>query len=175
MSAQTLEFHWGKHYSGYVDKLNGLIVGTEHEGQTTIEQIMLSSSCAIYNNSAQAWIHEFFFEQLSSTPKSQPQGALHEALVRDFGSVEKFITEFKGAASTLFGSGWVWLVADDRSNLSIATTQNAINPLSEMGLRPIMVLDVWEHAYYLDYQNRRPDFIDNFEKILDWNIIERRF
>ncbi len=175
MSQETLQYHWGKHYAGYVNNLNKLIEGTEFENYQNLEDIMLRSENAVYNNAAQAWNHQFFFEQFAQDPKLSPTGKLAEMIDREFGSYEKFVAKFTETATGLFGSGWVWLVADENQTLSIETTQNAINPATYQGLRPIMTLDVWEHAYYIDQRNNRAEYIKNFFLILDWNIIEKRY
>lgn len=175
MSQKTLEYHYGKHHQAYVTNINKLIIGTEFEKCETLEDIMLRSDGAIYNNAAQAWNHQFFFEQFSPAPKRTTQGALLAAIVRDFGSFDTFIEQFSTAAATLFGAGWAWLVSDESGALSITSTSNAQNPATEDGLRPLLTIDVWEHAYYLDYQNARADYIKNFWQILDWTVIEARF
>ncbi len=175
MSKETLEYHWGKHYSGYIAKLNELIAGTEFAQYETLEDIMLRSEGAVFNNAAQAWNHEFFFAQLSPKPKSAPEGALLTAIVRDFGSFEKFEAALKTAALSLFGSGWTWLVSDENGKLSIVSTSNAQNPAVQDGLKPLLVADVWEHAYYLDHQNLRANFVDNLLKLIDWKVVEKRF
>ncbi len=175
MSKMTFEYHWGKHYSGYIAKLNELIADTEYAQYETLEDIMLRADGAIFNNAAQAWNHEFFFAQLSPTPKSEPEGALHTAIVRDFGGFDKFEQSFRAEALSVFGSGWVWLVSDENGRLSIVSTTNAQNPAVQDGLKPLLVADVWEHAYYLDHQNRRPSFIDSLLQLVDWQVIEKRF
>ncbi len=175
MSVDTLEYHWGKHYIGYLDKLNALLEGSDFEAATSLEEIIFKSDGAIYNNAAQAWNHQFFFEQFSESPKMLPEGDLLLGIGRSFGSYDNFLKEFKEIALNLFGSGWVWLTADENRDLYIVATQNAQNPAADEGLRPVMVIDIWEHAYYLDHQNRRADFITNFFKLLDWSVIERRY
>ncbi|MFI3299710.1 MAG: superoxide dismutase [Rikenellaceae bacterium] len=175
MSRETLDYHWGKHYAGYVAKLNELIAGSEFEDFETLEDIMLRSTGVIYNNAAQAWNHRFFFEQFSISPKQEVEGALKSALDRDFGGYDLFAEKFAAAALSLFGSGWVWLVSDEGGKLSIVATQNAKNPATEDGLTPLMVIDLWEHAYYIDHRNRRADFIKNFMALLDWKVVESRY
>lgn len=175
MSAETLEYHWGKHYIGYLDKLNMLLEGSDFEKANSLEEIIFKSDGAIYNNAAQAWNHQFFFAQFSENPKGLPEGDLLLGIGRSFGSYDNFLKEFKEIALNLFGSGWVWLTADENRDLYIIATQNAQNPAADEGLRPLMVIDIWEHAYYLDHQNRRADFIANFFKLLDWGVIERRY
>lgn len=173
MSQRTLEFHWGKHHAAYVNNLNNLIPGTEFENMT-LEQIICAAQGPIFNNAAQVWNHTFFFYELSPTPQSAPSGKLLEAINRDFGSFDLFRESFNKAGASLFGSGWVWLVKNKDNKLEIVAMPNAGNPLRD-GLKPIMTADVWEHAYYLDYQNRRPDFLKAFWELLDWKVVEQRF
>lgn len=171
MSRETLEFHYGKHLQAYVDNLNRLIQGTPYEDMA-LEEIVLKADGGIFNNAAQALNHAFFFDSL--TPGSKPVGAaLEAALTRDFGSLEAFKEQFTKAAATLFGSGWVWLVKDAEGRLSIVQEPNAGNPLKK-GLSPLLVIDVWEHAYYIDYRNRRADYINAFWDIVDWEKVESR-
>lgn len=175
MPAHTLEYHYGRHHAAYINNLNALIEGTEFEKYETLEDIMLRASGAIFNNAAQAWNHHFFFDQFSPTPQNEPHGPLRAAIDRDFGSFATFKEKFEKATLSLFGSGWVWLVIDSDGILSIDSTSNAGNPATEEGLRPIMTIDVWEHSYYLDHQNRRADYLANFWKLIDWAVITRRF
>ncbi|HOG20594.1 MAG TPA: superoxide dismutase [Salinivirgaceae bacterium] len=172
ISQKTLEFHHGKHHQTYVNNLNNLIKGTEFE-QMSLLDIIKKSSGGIFNNAAQVWNHTFYFEQLSSTPKKSPSGTLENLINSSFGSLEKFKAEFDKAAATLFGSGWAWLVKDDKGKLSILQTSNAETPI-RTGTKCLMVIDVWEHAYYLDTQNARPKYIENFWNVLDWKVIEGR-
>ncbi len=173
MSEETLRFHHDKHYAGYVNKLNELIEGTPYEGKT-VGEIILSSEGTLFNQAAQAWNHEFFFDQFSPQPASAPTGRLAEALVRDFGSVEEFVQTMNRSAAGLFGSGWTWLVEDKEGKLALVNESNAGNPLCR-GLRPLMCLDVWEHAYYIDYRNRRPDAVAAWWKFIDWKVVEKRY
>ncbi len=173
MSAETLEFHHDKHYAGYVNKLNELVEGTEFENRP-LKEIILHAQGGIFNNAAQAWNHEFFFDQFSATPKAAPEGALAEALLHAFGSVEEFQKKFAAAAVGQFGSGWAWLCKNKDGQLVIDTESNAGNPMTK-GLEPILCFDVWEHAYYIDFRNRRPDAMASWWKILDWATIEERF
>lgn len=168
MSKETFDFHYGKHLQTYVDNLNKLIAGTPFE-DSTLEEIIRKADGGIFNNAAQTWNHTFFF--LSLTPH-QPQmpDVLKEALTRDFGSVEAFKDEFTKAAIGLFGSGWTWLVADKDGHLSIVSESNAGNPLKR-GLTPVMTIDVWEHAYYIDYRNRRADFVKTFWELVNWEYV----
>ena len=173
MSEDTIDYHYGKHHNAYVTKLNALIEGTEYENMS-LEDIILNSTGGVYNNAAQTWNHTFFFFQLSAQAKLTPDGALAEVIDAGFGSLKAFKVKFAEAAATLFGSGWVWLVKGADDKLAIRQTANALNPMVE-GDTPLLVCDVWEHAYYLDYQNKRPDFLDAFWNVLDWGAIEKRF
>ncbi len=173
VSEQTLNFHYGKHHQAYVNNLNGLITGTEFE-HADLETIVKKSSGGIFNNAAQVWNHSFYFFQFSATPATEPTGNLKHAIDEAFGSLNAFKEIFTKSATTLFGSGWAWLVKDGSGKLSIVQTSNAGCPLTE-GLTPLMTCDVWEHAYYLDKQNARPKYIEDFWKVLDWNVIAKRF
>lgn len=174
ISKQTLEFHHGKHLAAYVNNLNALLPGSEYEGMT-LEEIVCKSSAGILNNAGQVLNHELYFGQFTGkSTKKEPTGALAEAIVRDFGSIEAFKEEFQKKGATLFGSGWVWLSADKEGKLVITQETNAANPIQK-GLKPLLTFDVWEHAYYLDYQNRRPDHLAALWQIVDWDIIEKRY
>lgn len=173
ISKKTLEFHYGKHHQTYVNKLNDLVKGTKFE-DADLETIIKEADGGIFNNGAQVWNHTFYFEAFSLKAKPEPTDKLAEAIERDFGSFTKFKDEFTKAATTLFGSGWAWLVKDSYGHLEIVQKSNADNPLRE-GLNPILTCDVWEHAYYLDYQNKRPDYIDAFWQLVDWKVVEERF
>jgi len=173
ISKRTLEFHHDKHHAAYVNKLNNLIKGTAFEN-TDIVDIIMKSDGGIFNNAAQTWNHTFYFEQFGKDKSNEPKGPLKDAINETYGSFNEFKEKFADAAKTLFGSGWTWLVKKPNGSLDIVQTSNAANPLTE-GLIPILTCDVWEHAYYLDYQNKRPDYIENFWKILDWDIIAGRY
>lgn len=173
MSARTLEFHWGKHEAAYINNLNSLIEGTPL-ADDTLEEIVRKADGAIYNNAAQAWNHIFFFFQLSPNGQREPHGLLREAIDRTFGSFDAFREAFAKAGATLFGSGWVWLSVDVDGRLAITQGPNAQNPLRDDSI-PLLTADVWEHAYYLDYQNRRPDYLAAFWNLVDWKVIEKRF
>lgn len=170
----TLNFHYGKHERAYIDNLNKLIAGTEYENQT-LEEIIRSSEGGIFNNAAQAWNHIFYFFALSPDGKVAPEGSLRQAIERDFVSVEAFKEKFEAAGLSLFGSGWIWLVADVSGKLSIVQGKNAETPLTSSGMRPLLCFDVWEHAYYLDYQNRRAEYLHRMWEIIDWDVVELRF
>lgn len=173
ISEKTLEFHYGKHHQAYVNNLNNLIPGTEFE-HADLETVIKKAEGGIFNNGAQVWNHTFYFEQFSSTPLTSPSGALKDAINVSFGSFDAFQEAFAKAAATLFGSGWAWLVKGADGKLMIVQTGNAGNPLRD-GLTPLMTCDVWEHAYYLDKQNVRPRYIEDFWKVLDWKVIDKRF
>ena len=171
MSRETLEYHYGKHLQTYVDNLNKLIVGTPYEAQP-LDEIVRHADGGIFNNAAQTWNHTFFFRMLTPEQPAMP-ASLAERLACDFGSVEAFREQFTKAALGLFGSGWVWLVVDKQGRLSIVAKPNAGNPLTD-GLRPVLTLDVWEHAYYIDYRNRRADFIAAWWELVDWRKVADR-
>ncbi len=171
ISKNTLEFHYGKHYKTYLDNLNKLIIGTEYES-LTLEEIVRKTAGqpdkqAIFNNAAQALNHQMFWRALKPNGGGEPKGKLAEMITKQFGSYDEFCQEFKNAALSQFGSGWAWLVQDG-DKLQILKTSNADTPVAQ-GKKVITVLDVWEHAYYLDYQNRRGDYIDEFlDYLLNW-------
>jgi len=173
ISEKTIDFHYGKHHLTYVNNLNNLVTGTRFDG-ATLETIVKEADGAIFNNAAQVWNHTFYFNTFSPNPKPLPEGELLQSLERDFGSLNDFKVKFSNAAVTLFGSGWAWLVKDAYGNLQIIQESNAGNPLRQ-GLVPLLTFDVWEHAYYLDYQNLRAKHIEALWQIVDWSVIETRF
>ena len=174
VSKSTIEFHHGKHHKAYVDNLNKLIERTAYENMS-LEEIIINSNGAIFNNAAQVWNHTFYFSSFKTdTTEGAPSGALAEAINKKFDSFENFKKEFSDAALTLFGAGWAWLVKDSEGNLSIVKESNAGNPLTQK-LMPILTFDVWEHAYYLDYQNRRADHIAALWSIIDWDLVSKRY
>lgn len=173
ISPTTIEFHYGKHEKAYVDTLNKLIEGTEYENMP-LEEIIRKSEGKLFNNASQAWNHIFYFFQFAPDGIKEPSGKLREQIESQFDSFENFKEKFVEAGVTLFGSGWVWLAADSENKLFIIQGKNAENPLVN-GLRPIMTFDVWEHAYYLDYQNRRADYLNKLWDIIDWDQIEMRY
>ena len=174
ISKQTLEFHHGKHLAAYVNNLNGLLPASGFE-DATLEEIVRRAMGGILNNAGQILNHNLYFEQFAGKPaKTEPTGPLAEAIVRDFGSFNAFKETFQKSGATLFGSGWVWLSADKDGKLVISQEGNAANPI-QRGLKPLLTFDVWEHAYYLDYQNRRPDHLAALWQIVDWDVIEKRF
>lgn len=171
MSADTLNYHYGKHLQTYLDNVNRMIEGTPF-ADMKLKDMITKAQGALYNNAAQAFNHIIFFKQLTPTPTTISP-LLTQALVARFGSVDAFKSEFSNAAATLFGSGWVWLALDANNVLQIVPEPNAGNPITR-NMRPLMCIDVWEHAYYLDYQNRRGDYIKNFWNIVNWDYIEKR-
>ncbi|MCG8700360.1 MAG: superoxide dismutase [Bacteroidales bacterium] len=173
ISAKTIEFHYGKHHQAYVNNLNNLIKGTEFEN-ASLEDIIKKAEGGIFNNAAQVWNHTFYFSAFKPKGGGEPQGALADAIGSTFGSFDTFKEQFSKAAATLFGSGWAWLVKKADGSLAIVQTGNAANPMCD-GDTPILTCDVWEHAYYLDYQNKRPGYIAAFWDILDWEVISSRF
>ncbi|MBE6209456.1 MAG: superoxide dismutase [Rikenellaceae bacterium] len=172
ISEETMRYHYGKHHQAYVNNLNTLIHNTPYENYS-LEEIVLRSEGSIFNNAAQVWNHTFYFEQLSPFPQDVPMGVLAEAIVRDFGSLENLKNEIIRTATALFGSGWVWLACDKRDRLAVLPMQNAGNPLTH-GMTPLLAVDVWEHAYYIDYRNRRADSIGALWDRIDWGCIEKR-
>lgn len=173
ISEETLRFHHDKHYVGYVNKLNELIVDTPYADQS-LEDIVMSSNGAIYNNAAQMWNHEFYFDALSPKPQNRPTGALLAAIDKDFGSFDQFRAQVDKACVALFGSGWVWLVEDKAGKLSLVSESNAGNPI-RYNMKPLLTIDVWEHAYYIDYRNRRADSVTALWDRIDWKTVEERY
>jgi Fe-Mn family superoxide dismutase len=178
IDARTMEIHHSKHHAGYTSKLNAAVEGTELEGKD-IETLLHdhSNNAAVRNNGGGFWNHNLFWECMSPNGGGQPSGALGEAIDRDFGSFDAFKDAFAKAAATRFGSGWAWLCVND-GKLEVCSSANQNNPLMPgvgCGGHPILGLDVWEHAYYLNYQNRRPDYINAFFEVVDWNAVGARF
>ena len=174
INAETVAFHHGKHLAGYVKNLNGLVKDTEF-AQMTLEDIVCKASGAVLNNAGQILNHNLYFLQFSGSPKkSAPTGALLDAVNKAFGSFDAFKAEFEQKGTTLFGSGWVWLAKNPDGSLVITQEVNAANPIQK-GLAPLLTFDVWEHAYYLDYQNRRADYLKALWSIIDWSVIEERY
>ena len=172
ISKETIAFHHGKHLAGYVNNLNAMLEGSPLAG-LSLEEIVLKAEGGMLNNAGQILNHEMYFEQFSGDLKSAPTGQLAEAITRDFGSFDAFKEEFQKKGATLFGSGWVWLSADKDGKLVITQEANAANPI-QRGLKPLLTFDVWEHAYYLDYQNRRADHLSALWQIIDWDVVESR-
>ncbi|HLP04039.1 MAG TPA: superoxide dismutase [Paludibacter sp.] len=173
ISEKTISFHYGKHHQTYVNNLNDLVVGTQFEN-ADLDTIVKKSEGPIFNNAAQIWNHNFYFLSLTARKGTQPSEKLASAINAGWGSLDQFKAEFNKAATTIFGSGWAWLVKDADGKLSIAKESNAGNPITR-GLTPLLTFDVWEHAYYLDYQNRRADHLAALWELVDWDIVSGRF
>ena len=173
ISRETLSFHYGKHLAAYVNNLNNLLPGSGME-ELSLGEIICQATGGIQNNAGQILNHELYFGQFAAPKQDNaPSGKMAEAIARDFGSFEAFKEEFQKKGATLFGSGWVWLSADTDGKLVITQEANAANPIQK-GLTPLLTFDVWEHAYYLDYQNRRPDHLAALWQIVDWKVVEGR-
>ncbi|HAT1769768.1 TPA: superoxide dismutase [Fe] [Legionella pneumophila] len=168
VSKETLEYHYGKHHNTYVTNLNKLIPGTEFESMT-LEEIIMKAKGGIFNNAAQVWNHTFYWHSMSPNGGGEPTGRLAEAINKSFGSFAAFKEQFSQTAATTFGSGWAWLVQDQSGALKIINTSNAGTPMTE-GLNALLTCDVWEHAYYIDYRNRRPDYIEAFWSLVNWDF-----
>ena len=168
ISAETLSFHYGKHHRAYVDKLNDLIPGTPFE-KMALEEIIRNASGGIFNNAAQVWNHSFYWNCLSPDGGGAPTGKIAEKINAHWGAFEKFQKELTQSAVTNFGSGWTWLVQNRQGELEIVNTSNAGNPLTE-GKKPILTIDVWEHAYYVDYRNARPKYVEAYWKLVNWDF-----
>lgn len=173
ISQETVEYHYGKHEKAYIAKLNELVEGTAF-ADMALEEIIRTADGPLFNQASQAWNHIFYFFQFSPNPVKEPSGKFAEKIKETFGSLDNLKAEMEKAGAQLFGSGWVWLSEDEGGNLFITQTSNAGNPLTD-GLTPLLVIDVWEHAYYLDYQNRRPDYLHSIWDIVDWSVIETRY
>ncbi len=172
VSAETIDFHYGKHHNAYVVNLNKLTAGTEYENKS-LEDVIKSSEGGIFNNAAQIWNHSFYWNCL--TPENTaPSDALNKAIVDTFGSMETFKTKFSTAAATNFGSGWTWLVKNSNGQLEIVNTSNAATPLTE-NVIPLLTIDVWEHAYYIDYRNARPKYLEAIWNIINWDFVSANF
>ena len=171
ISAETIEFHYGKHHNAYVTNLNGLIAGTEFESKS-LEEIVKSSTGGMFNNAAQVWNHSFYWNCLSPNGGGAPTGSALAAINDAFGSFEKFKEDFSKSAATNFGAGWTWLVKDASGQLKIVNTSNAGTPLTD-NLTPVLTIDVWEHAYYVDYRNARPKYIEAFWNLVNWGFMEQ--
>lgn len=178
ISKSTLEFHHDKHHAAYVTNYNNAVAGTDMDSQS-IEDVIKAiagdaSKAGLFNNAAQSWNHSFYWNCMKSGGGGQPTGALADKINADFGSFEKFVEEFKAAGATQFGSGWAWLVLDN-GTLKVTKTSNAGNPMTE-GQIPLLTMDVWEHAYYLDYQNKRPAYMDTFmSSLVNWDFVAANF
>lgn len=170
ISKETLEYHYGKHHQTYVTNLNKLIPGTEFEGKS-LEDIVKSSSGGIFNNAAQVWNHTFYWHCMSPNGGGDPKDELLQALQDNFGGVDEFKEKFSQTAITTFGSGWAWLVKKADGSLDIVSTSNAATPLTDSGVTPLLTCDVWEHAYYIDYRNARPKYVETFWNLVNWDFV----
>lgn len=173
ISAETIEYHYGKHHAAYITNLNNLIVGTEFENKS-LEDIVKTSNGAIFNNSAQAWNHSFYWECLTAKKGTKPSPELQDAINKKFGSKEAFIEQFNKSAVGNFGSGWTWLVKNSDGSLEILNTSNAATPLTQ-NKKAILTVDVWEHAYYIDYRNARPKYCEKIWEIVNWDFASKNF
>jgi len=173
ISQETLEFHYGKHHQTYVTNLNNLVAGTEFEGQS-LERIVERSTGGVFNNAAQIWNHTFYWHSLSPNGGGNPTGALADAITKDFGSVDAFKEQFEKCAVTTFGSGWAWLVKNPDGSLALVSSSNAACPLTD-GQIPLLTCDVWEHAYYIDYRNARPQYLKAFWSLVNWDFAAKNF
>ena len=174
ISAETLSFHYGKHHATYVAKLNGLVEGTELASKS-LEEIIKSSDGGVFNNAAQIWNHTFYWNSLSPNAGGQPTGALADAITATFGSFEKFQAAFNDKAVNNFGASWTWLVKNADGSLAIVNTSNAGTPITEAGVTPLITVDLWEHAYYIDFRNVRPKYLEAFWALANWEFASANF
>jgi Fe-Mn family superoxide dismutase len=174
ISAETLSFHYEKHHNTYVVKLNGLIGGTEFENKE-LEDIVKTSSAGIFNNAAQIWNHTFYWHSLSPNGGGEPSGSLLAAINENFGSFAEFKAQFTESAINNFGASWTWLVKNADGSLAIVNTSNAETPLTHDGVTPLITVDLWEHAYYIDYRNVRPDYLNGFWSLANWDFAQANF
>jgi Fe-Mn family superoxide dismutase len=174
ISAETLDYHYGKHHNTYVEKLNGMVPGTEFEGKS-LEEVIRTSSGGIFNNAAQVWNHSFYWECLSPNGGGEATGAVASAINAAFGSFAEFKKAFTDAAVGNFGSGWTWLVKNSDGSVAIVNTSNAETPLTDSSVTPLLTVDVWEHAYYIDYRNARPKYLDAFWALVNWDFVNKNF
>ncbi|MBY6223507.1 superoxide dismutase [Fe] [Ferrimonas balearica] len=174
ISAETLEFHHGKHHATYVTKLNGLVEGTELAGKS-LEEIVKTSTGGVFNNAAQIWNHTFYWHCLSPNGGGAATGAIADAINNAFGSFDAFKAQFTESAINNFGSSWTWLVKNADGSLAIVNTSNAATPLTEAGVTPLLTVDLWEHAYYIDYRNARPNYMDAFWNLVNWDFVNENF
>jgi Fe-Mn family superoxide dismutase len=173
ISAETLEFHYGKHHQTYVTNLNNLVPGTEFEG-ASLEDIITKASGGIFNNAAQVWNHTFYWNCMTPNASGAPTGELAAAIDSTFGSFDAFKEEFSKSAATNFGSGWTWLVKNADGSIAIVNTSNAGCPLTE-GQTPLLTVDVWEHAYYIDFRNARPKYLEAFWGLVNWDFVAANY
>ena len=179
IDSKTMQIHHGKHHAGYTTKLNAAITGTDLEGKTIVDILknLDMSNTAVRNNGGGYFNHSLFWEIIGPNCGGKPEGRLATAIEKDFGSFDEFKSKFSSAAGTRFGSGWAWLCTDNQGNLEVCSTANQDNPLmpGECGKTPILGLDVWEHAYYLNYQNRRPDYVEAFFSVINWDKVSENY
>ena len=174
ISAETLEFHHDKHHAAYVNNLNKLIEGTEF-ASLSLEDVIRKATGGMFNNAAQIWNHTFYFNCLSPDGGGQPKGDLAAAIDKAFGSFDEFHKQFTNSAATNFGSGWTWLVKNGSGGVEIVNTSNAHTPVTDPKMHPLLTLDVWEHAYYIDYRNARPKYIEAFWNVCNWDYVAKKF
>jgi len=174
ISEETIDYHYGKHHQAYVNNLNSLIKGTDHADKS-LEDIIRSSEGGLFNNAAQVWNHTFYWNSLSPTGGGEPSGALADAINSAFGSFDEFKAKFTASAGGNFGSGWTWLVKNADGGLEIVNTGNAGTPITDSTITPLLTVDVWEHAYYVDYRNARPEYLKNFWELANWSFAESNF
>ncbi|HUH57393.1 MAG TPA: superoxide dismutase [Fe] [Pseudomonadales bacterium] len=172
ISAETIEFHYSKHHNAYLTNLNNLVPGTEFEGKT-LEEIVKTSSGGIFNNAAQVWNHTFYWNSMAPNAGGEPTGAVADAINKQWGSFATFKEEFTKSAATNFGSGWTWLVKNADGSLAIVNTSNAGSAITEAGVTPLITVDVWEHAYYIDYRNARPKYLESFWALVNWEFANK--
>jgi len=173
ISRETLEYHYGKHHKAYVDNLNNLIPNTEFANKS-LEEIIMTSTGGIFNNAAQVWNHTFYWNCLSPNGGGEPKGALAEAINKKFGSFEGFKEQFSKTAITTFGSGWGWLVKKEDGSIDLVSTSNAQTPMTSKQ-KALLTCDVWEHAYYIDYRNARPKYVESFWNLVNWEFVAKQF
>jgi Fe-Mn family superoxide dismutase len=175
ISAETLDFHHGKHHKAYVDKLNTLVPGTAFEGKSLEDIIKTAPAGPVFNNAAQIWNHTFYWHCLSPNGGGTPTGKVGDAIVKAFGSFDKFREEFTNSAINNFGSSWTWLVKKADSSVAIVNTSNAGTPLTDASVTPLLTIDLWEHAYYIDFRNARPKYVEAFWSLVNWEFANRNF
>ncbi|PYE32064.1 Fe-Mn family superoxide dismutase [Idiomarina fontislapidosi] len=174
ISEETLEYHYGKHHATYVSKLNDAVKGTDLESKS-LEDIIKSEKGGLFNNAAQVWNHTFYWNCLKPNGGGAPTGAIADAINDKWGSFEKFQEEFNASAAGNFGSGWTWLVKKSDGSVDIMNTDDADTPVAHDGVTPLLTVDVWEHAYYIDYRNSRPNYLEAFWKLLNWDFVNKNF
>ena len=174
ISRETIEYHYGKHHNTYVVKLNGLVEG-KPEATMSLEEVVKSSTGGVFNNAAQVWNHTFYWNCLSSHGGGEPKGAVATAINTSFGSFAEFKTRFTDSAINNFGSSWTWLVKNSDGTLAIVNTSNAATPLTDASIKPILTVDLWEHAYYIDYRNLRPKYMEAFWALVNWDFVAKNF